>query len=85
MPVTQVKLEQLLGSWEVHPDQAPAVFDAWRSAAEQADDAYRLWQITPQRQRDEAFTVYRASEEREAQAAHVYETCCLHQRADERL
>ncbi len=56
------------------------VLDAWRCACDDADDAWLRWCAAAPEDRRDAFSAYRAAEEREAKAAWVYHTC-LHRAA----
>ena len=52
----------------------PVLDHPWHVAAEEAAQAYRAWCDAPRAEREEAYVVYRAAEEREAAAAEALRT-----------
>jgi hypothetical protein len=58
------------GPVEAFPFPSQLTFeDPWRAAADEATEAYRAWCAAPPAQREDAYAVYRAAEEREAAAS----------------
>jgi hypothetical protein len=52
------------------------IYDAWRFAQAEVDVAFRMWREAPPADRRELHLVYRASSDREQQAAAVLAAVC---------